>query len=120
MPFSSLYRFYPTAYSITNRMITQTPISPYISPVSTYQVTLYPTLMLTDGSRSQKWMYSIRILLRDADNLYFIVQVQNPSWVTHQPYIMQHPVSLASDCPERCLFVCLCGRNALEPHHDCS
>ncbi|XP_073769392.1 RNA-binding motif, single-stranded-interacting protein 1 isoform X4 [Danio rerio] len=30
--------FYPTAYSITNRMITQTPMSPYISPVSTYQV----------------------------------------------------------------------------------
>uniref|UniRef100_A0A9J7WUI2 RRM domain-containing protein n=2 Tax=Cyprinus carpio TaxID=7962 RepID=A0A9J7WUI2_CYPCA len=51
--------FYPTAYSITNRMITQTPISPYISPVSTYQV-------------------------------------QNPSWVTHQPYIMQHPGAVLS------------------------
>uniref|UniRef100_A0A671P2E1 RNA-binding motif, single-stranded-interacting protein 1-like n=1 Tax=Sinocyclocheilus anshuiensis TaxID=1608454 RepID=A0A671P2E1_9TELE len=51
--------FYPTAYSITNRMITQTPISPYISPMSTYQV-------------------------------------QNPSWVTHQPYIMQHPGAVIS------------------------
>ncbi|XP_026126933.1 RNA-binding motif, single-stranded-interacting protein 1 isoform X5 [Carassius auratus] len=30
--------FYPAAYSITNRMITQTPLSPYISPMSTYQV----------------------------------------------------------------------------------
>uniref|UniRef100_A0A9J8D9Q5 RRM domain-containing protein n=2 Tax=Cyprinus carpio TaxID=7962 RepID=A0A9J8D9Q5_CYPCA len=51
--------FYPTAYSITNRMITQTPISPYISPMSTYQV-------------------------------------QNPSWVTHQPYILQHPGAVIS------------------------
>uniref|UniRef100_A0A8C9U6N7 RNA binding motif single stranded interacting protein 1 n=1 Tax=Scleropages formosus TaxID=113540 RepID=A0A8C9U6N7_SCLFO len=47
--------FYTSPYSIANRMIAQTPVSPYISPVSTYQV-------------------------------------QNPSWVTHQPYIMQHPV----------------------------
>uniref|UniRef100_A0A671RY86 RNA-binding motif, single-stranded-interacting protein 1-like n=1 Tax=Sinocyclocheilus anshuiensis TaxID=1608454 RepID=A0A671RY86_9TELE len=61
--------FYPTAYSITNRMITQTPISPYISPVA---------------------------VLGDTDNLYFIVQVQNPSWVTHQPYILQHPGAVIS------------------------
>ncbi|XP_056144975.1 RNA-binding motif, single-stranded-interacting protein 1 isoform X2 [Lampris incognitus] len=46
--------FYPSPYSITNRMIAPTSMSPYISPVSTYQV-------------------------------------QNPSWVPHQPYIMQHP-----------------------------
>ncbi|KAE8581082.1 hypothetical protein XENTR_v10024662 [Xenopus tropicalis] len=47
--------FYPTPYSIaTNRMITQTSITPYIaSPVSTYQV-------------------------------------QSPSWIPPQPYIMQH------------------------------
>ncbi|XP_055072254.1 RNA-binding motif, single-stranded-interacting protein 1 isoform X1 [Misgurnus anguillicaudatus] len=51
--------FYPTAYSITNRMITQTPMSQYISPVSTYPV-------------------------------------QNPSWVTHQPYILQHPGAVIS------------------------
>uniref|UniRef100_A0A672SHV8 RNA binding motif single stranded interacting protein 1 n=1 Tax=Sinocyclocheilus grahami TaxID=75366 RepID=A0A672SHV8_SINGR len=56
--------FYPTAYSITNRMITQTPISPYISPVSTYQVSE--------------------------------MDVQNPSWVTHQPYILQHPGAVIS------------------------
>uniref|UniRef100_A0A671P4Y4 RNA-binding motif, single-stranded-interacting protein 1-like n=1 Tax=Sinocyclocheilus anshuiensis TaxID=1608454 RepID=A0A671P4Y4_9TELE len=56
---STALLFYPTAYSITNRMITQTPISPYISPMSTYQV-------------------------------------QNPSWVTHQPYIMQHPGAVIS------------------------
>ncbi|XP_044273675.1 RNA-binding motif, single-stranded-interacting protein 1 isoform X3 [Varanus komodoensis] len=48
--------FYPSPYSIaTNRMITQTSITPYIaSPVSTYQV-------------------------------------QSPSWMPPQPYIMQHP-----------------------------
>ncbi|XP_070978971.1 RNA-binding motif, single-stranded-interacting protein 1-like isoform X10 [Oncorhynchus clarkii lewisi] len=46
--------FYVSPYSIGNRMISQTSMSPYISPLSTYQV-------------------------------------QNPSWVTHQPYIMQHP-----------------------------
>ncbi|XP_056610289.1 RNA-binding motif, single-stranded-interacting protein 1 isoform X1 [Triplophysa dalaica] len=51
--------FYPTAYSIANRMITQTQMSPYISPMSTYQV-------------------------------------QNPSWVTHQPYILQHPGAVLS------------------------
>ncbi|CAJ1079300.1 RNA-binding motif%2C single-stranded-interacting protein 1 [Xyrichtys novacula] len=51
--------FFPPAYSISNRMIAQTSMSPYISPVSTYQV-------------------------------------QNPSWVTHQPYIMQHPGTVIS------------------------
>uniref|UniRef100_A0A0E9TET8 Uncharacterized protein n=1 Tax=Anguilla anguilla TaxID=7936 RepID=A0A0E9TET8_ANGAN len=51
--------FYPSPYSIANRMIAQTSMQPYISPVSTYQV-------------------------------------QNPSWVTHQPYIMQHPGAVLS------------------------
>ncbi|XP_036396694.1 RNA-binding motif, single-stranded-interacting protein 1-like isoform X3 [Megalops cyprinoides] len=51
--------FYPSPYSIANRMIAQTSMSPYISPVSTYQV-------------------------------------QNPSWMTHQPYIMQHPGAVLS------------------------
>ncbi|KAJ8253346.1 hypothetical protein GJAV_G00211920 [Gymnothorax javanicus] len=51
--------FYASPYSIANRMIAQTSMSPYISPVSTYQV-------------------------------------QNPSWVTHQPYIMQHPGAVLS------------------------
>ncbi|CAB1346679.1 unnamed protein product [Coregonus sp. 'balchen'] len=51
--------FYVSPYSIGNRMIAQTSMSPYISPVSTYQV-------------------------------------QNPSWVTHQPYIMQHPGAVIS------------------------
>jgi hypothetical protein len=51
--------FYPSPYSIANRMIAQTSMSPYISPVSTYQV-------------------------------------QNPSWVAHQPYIMQHPGAVIS------------------------
>uniref|UniRef100_A0A4W4HJ67 RRM domain-containing protein n=1 Tax=Electrophorus electricus TaxID=8005 RepID=A0A4W4HJ67_ELEEL len=51
--------FYPSPYSITNRMIAQTAMSPYISPVSTYPV-------------------------------------QNPSWVTHQPYIIQHPGAVIS------------------------
>ncbi|XP_076026066.1 RNA-binding motif, single-stranded-interacting protein 1 [Genypterus blacodes] len=51
--------FFPPPYSITNRMIAQTAMSPYISPVSTYQV-------------------------------------QNSSWMPHQPYIMQHPGALIS------------------------
>ncbi|MGH0143234.1 UNVERIFIED_CONTAM: hypothetical protein FKN15_014043 [Acipenser sinensis] len=51
--------FYPSPYSIANRMMAQTSIAPYISPVSTYQV-------------------------------------QTPSWMPHQPYIMQHPVSGSS------------------------
>lgn len=51
--------FFPPAYSISNRMIAQASMSPYMSPVSTYQV-------------------------------------QNPSWVPHQPYIMQHPGTVIS------------------------
>ncbi|KAM3862426.1 RNA-binding motif, single-stranded-interacting protein 1 isoform 3-T3 [Diretmus argenteus] len=51
--------FFPSPYSIANRMIAQTSMSPYISPVSTYQV-------------------------------------QNPSWMPHQPYIMQHPGAVLS------------------------
>ncbi|XP_062313981.1 RNA-binding motif, single-stranded-interacting protein 1 isoform X2 [Osmerus eperlanus] len=51
--------FYPSPYSIANRMMAQSSMSPYLSPVSTYQV-------------------------------------QNPSWVTHQPYIMQHPGAVIS------------------------
>lgn len=31
-------RFLPPAYSISSRMLTQTPMSPYMSPISTYQV----------------------------------------------------------------------------------
>ncbi|XP_035030344.1 RNA-binding motif, single-stranded-interacting protein 1 isoform X1 [Hippoglossus stenolepis] len=51
--------FFPQAYSISNRMIAQTSMSPYMSPVSTYQV-------------------------------------QNPSWMPHQQYIMQHPGTVLS------------------------
>uniref|UniRef100_G3NQC5 RRM domain-containing protein n=1 Tax=Gasterosteus aculeatus aculeatus TaxID=481459 RepID=G3NQC5_GASAC len=51
--------FFPPAYSISNRMIAQTSMSPYMSPLSAYQV-------------------------------------QNPSWVSHQPYIMQHPGAVLS------------------------
>ncbi|XP_035459792.2 RNA-binding motif, single-stranded-interacting protein 1 isoform X1 [Scophthalmus maximus] len=51
--------FFPPAYSISNRMIAQTSMSPYMSPVSTYQM-------------------------------------QNPSWVPHQQYIMQHPGTVIS------------------------
>jgi len=35
-------RFFPPAYSIANRMIAQTTLSPYMSPVSTYQVWVPP------------------------------------------------------------------------------
>ncbi|CAN9497803.1 unnamed protein product [Ophioblennius macclurei] len=51
--------FFPPPYSISNRMIAQTSMSPYMSPVSTYQV-------------------------------------PNPSWVPHQPYLMQHPGTVIS------------------------
>ncbi|KAM6934654.1 RNA-binding motif, single-stranded-interacting protein 1 [Xenentodon cancila] len=51
--------FFPPPYSISSRMITQTPMSPYMSPLSTYQV-------------------------------------QNPSWVPHQPYILSHPGAVIS------------------------
>lgn len=51
--------FLPPAYSISSRMLAQTPMSPYMSPISTYQV-------------------------------------QNPSWVPHQAYIMQHPGTVIS------------------------
>ncbi|XP_017280058.1 RNA-binding motif, single-stranded-interacting protein 1 isoform X2 [Kryptolebias marmoratus] len=51
--------FFPAPYSISSRMIAQTSMSPYMSPVSAYQV-------------------------------------QNPSWVPHQPYIMQHPGAVIS------------------------
>uniref|UniRef100_A0AAR2K3L9 RRM domain-containing protein n=1 Tax=Pygocentrus nattereri TaxID=42514 RepID=A0AAR2K3L9_PYGNA len=64
--------FYPTPYSITNRMIAQTAMSPYISPVSTYPVCINPVF----------------------DQMPALVQ--NPSWVTHQPYIMQHPGAVIS------------------------
>ncbi|XP_054643609.1 RNA-binding motif, single-stranded-interacting protein 1-like [Dunckerocampus dactyliophorus] len=55
--------FFPPAYSISNRMIAQTSMSPYMSPVSAYQV-------------------------------------QNPSWMPHQPYIMQHPGAVISPSME--------------------
>ncbi|XP_056888899.1 RNA-binding motif, single-stranded-interacting protein 1 [Takifugu flavidus] len=51
--------FLPPAYSISNRMIAQTPMSQYISHIPTYQV-------------------------------------QNPSWLPHQTYIMQHPGTVIS------------------------
>uniref|UniRef100_A0A3Q1B9T6 RRM domain-containing protein n=1 Tax=Amphiprion ocellaris TaxID=80972 RepID=A0A3Q1B9T6_AMPOC len=54
-----VHRFFPPPFSISNRMIAQTSMSPYMSPVSTYQV-------------------------------------QNPSWMPHQPYIMQHPGTVIS------------------------
>ncbi|KAM9709661.1 RNA-binding motif, single-stranded-interacting protein 1 isoform 1-T1 [Menidia menidia] len=51
--------FFPPPYSISSRMIAQASMSPYMSPLSTYQV-------------------------------------QNPSWVPHQPYVMQHPGAIIS------------------------
>ncbi|XP_037645827.1 RNA-binding motif, single-stranded-interacting protein 1 isoform X1 [Sebastes umbrosus] len=56
---NGIHRFFPQAYSISNRMITQASMSPYMSPVSTYQV-------------------------------------PNTSWMSHQPYIMQHPGTVLS------------------------
>ncbi|KAK2505262.1 hypothetical protein MC885_001928 [Smutsia gigantea] len=60
--------FYPSPYSIaTNRMITQTSITPYIaSPVSAYQV-------------------------------------QSPSWMQPQPYILQHPGAVLTPSMEHAM-----------------
>ncbi|OBS64278.1 hypothetical protein A6R68_07182, partial [Neotoma lepida] len=64
--------FYPSPYSIaTNRMISQTSLTPYIaSPVSAYQV--------AKETRENKYRGSA-------------VKVQSPSWMQPQPYILQHP-----------------------------
>uniref|UniRef100_A0A8C8D5X7 RRM domain-containing protein n=1 Tax=Oncorhynchus tshawytscha TaxID=74940 RepID=A0A8C8D5X7_ONCTS len=52
--------YYASPYTLTaNRMMTQQAMSPYMSPVTSYQV-------------------------------------QNPSWMAHQPYIMQHPQAVMS------------------------
>nr|XP_057937955.1 RNA-binding motif, single-stranded-interacting protein 1 isoform X2 [Doryrhamphus excisus] len=60
--------FPPPAYSVSNRMIAQTSMSPYVSAVSAYQV-------------------------------------QNPSWMPHHPYIMQHPGAVISPSMEPSLPV---------------
>ncbi|KAH0514733.1 RNA-binding motif, single-stranded-interacting protein 1 [Microtus ochrogaster] len=64
--------FYTSPYSIaTNRMISQTSLTPYIaSPVSAYQV--------AKETRESKYRGSA-------------VKVQSPSWMQPQPYILQHP-----------------------------
>ncbi|XP_063068091.1 RNA-binding motif, single-stranded-interacting protein 1 isoform X2 [Engraulis encrasicolus] len=55
--------YYPPPYNMGSRLVPQTAVTPYISPVSTYQV-------------------------------------QNPPWMTHQPYIMQHPGGVLSPSME--------------------
>uniref|UniRef100_A0A665URH7 RNA binding motif single stranded interacting protein 1 n=1 Tax=Echeneis naucrates TaxID=173247 RepID=A0A665URH7_ECHNA len=71
--------FFPPAYSISNRMIAQTSMSPYMSPVSPYQ--LFSVCVLTE-------CVCVCVCV--------IFQVQNPSWVPHQQYIMQHPGTVIS------------------------
>uniref|UniRef100_A0A4W4G1D1 RRM domain-containing protein n=1 Tax=Electrophorus electricus TaxID=8005 RepID=A0A4W4G1D1_ELEEL len=56
-------RYYAPPYSMGNRIMAQTAMTPYIAPVSAYPV-------------------------------------QNPSWMTHQPYIMQHPGAVLSPSME--------------------
>ncbi|XP_076880750.1 RNA-binding motif, single-stranded-interacting protein 1 isoform X2 [Brachyhypopomus gauderio] len=55
--------YYAPPYSMGNRIMAQTAVTPYITPVSAYPV-------------------------------------QNPSWMTHQPYIMQHPGAVLSPSME--------------------
>ncbi|XP_026131077.1 RNA-binding motif, single-stranded-interacting protein 1-like isoform X2 [Carassius auratus] len=55
--------YYAAPYAMGNRLMAQPGMSPYISPISTYQV-------------------------------------QNPSWMPHQPYIMQHPGAVLSPSME--------------------
>uniref|UniRef100_A0A671Q3V7 RNA-binding motif, single-stranded-interacting protein 1-like n=1 Tax=Sinocyclocheilus anshuiensis TaxID=1608454 RepID=A0A671Q3V7_9TELE len=66
--------YYPAPYAMGNRLMTQPGMSPYISPISTYQVLLFI--------------------------IYFVFTVQNPSWMPHQPYIMQHPGAVLSPSME--------------------
>uniref|UniRef100_A0A672QYC3 RNA binding motif single stranded interacting protein 1 n=1 Tax=Sinocyclocheilus grahami TaxID=75366 RepID=A0A672QYC3_SINGR len=56
-------RYYAAPYAMGNRLMAQPGVSPYISPISAYQV-------------------------------------QNPSWMPHQPYIMQHPGAVLSPSME--------------------
>ncbi|MGH0159602.1 UNVERIFIED_CONTAM: hypothetical protein FKN15_037757 [Acipenser sinensis] len=77
--------FYPSPYSIANRMIAQTSITPYISPVSTYQG-YFNCLAPKDHSPYR----SLNLIKLD------VLQVQTPSWMPHQPYIMQHPGAVLS------------------------
>ncbi|XP_051529193.1 RNA-binding motif, single-stranded-interacting protein 1 isoform X2 [Myxocyprinus asiaticus] len=55
--------YYATPYHMGNRLMAQPGVSPYISPISSYQA-------------------------------------QNPSWMPHQPYIMQHPGAVLSPSME--------------------
>uniref|UniRef100_A0A673IWW3 RNA-binding motif, single-stranded-interacting protein 1-like n=1 Tax=Sinocyclocheilus rhinocerous TaxID=307959 RepID=A0A673IWW3_9TELE len=55
--------YYAAPYAMGNRLMAQPGVSPYISPISAYQV-------------------------------------QNPSWMPHQPYIMQHPGAVLSPSME--------------------
>lgn len=145
-------RFFPAPYSMSNRMITQTSMSPYMSPLSTYQVWIlfllinmhfktyvckihehcnrnmwfcfkiickrcvfeiwnsfwggfgdvgqvcdkcrYSLLCLFMCHRSRTWSLEIAFAL--SQTVYrvclLMFQMQNPSWMPHQSYIMQHPV----------------------------
>lgn len=147
-------RFFPAPYSMSNRMITQTSMSPYMSTLSTYQVWIlfllinmhfktyvckihehcnrnmwfsfknicktcvfeiwnsffggggfgdvgqvcdkcrYSLLCLFMCHRSRTWSLEIAFAL--SQTVYrvclLMFQMQNPSWMPHQPYIMQHPV----------------------------
>lgn len=55
--------YYPAPYPMGNRLMAQPGVSPYMSPISAYQV-------------------------------------QNPSWMPHQSYIMQHPGAVLSPSME--------------------
>uniref|UniRef100_A0A671N642 RNA-binding motif, single-stranded-interacting protein 1-like n=1 Tax=Sinocyclocheilus anshuiensis TaxID=1608454 RepID=A0A671N642_9TELE len=66
--------YYAAPYAMGNRLMAQPGVSPYISSISAYQVQLFI--------------------------FYFIFTVQNPSWMPHQPYIMQHPGAVLSPSME--------------------
>ena len=125
-----VHRFFPPPYSISSRMIAQASMSPYMSPLSTYQVLKLSLWWRTCGCEHIKSstfyclgfgslrgvsqvcdeghcfcivrviMWSLEIASAQCQCVYIVcllmAQVQNPSWVPHQPYIMQHPVRATS------------------------
>ncbi|GAA6108026.1 RNA-binding motif, single-stranded-interacting protein 1 isoform X6, partial [Tachysurus ichikawai] len=76
-------------YSITNRMIAQPAMSPYMST--------YPAFLHVHNVLMKKCLTSKKSKgVKPTEFLLFSISVQTPSWVTHQGYIMQHPGAVLS------------------------
>ncbi|XP_061924821.1 RNA-binding motif, single-stranded-interacting protein 1-like isoform X1 [Entelurus aequoreus] len=85
--------FFPAAYSISNRIIAHTSMSPYMSPLSAYQVGLLHTTSIIKCTYIHTCIYiCIYLYIYCVD----VLQVQNPSWMPHQHYLLQHPAAVMS------------------------